>query len=103
AAPAGARTSNADAATTVTVTASAATHLGVWEPTGPPRRDTRAGSGRGGHLDDDLGRLDGRHREHPGLEAELVDGLGGHEGHDPMRTGLDLDLRRDLVLHHAGD
>ena len=39
----------------------------------------------------------------PGLELELVGGLPAHQGHDPVRPGLDLDLRHHRVAHDAGD
>ena len=38
-----------------------------------------------------------------GSQLQLVCGLSRHERDDAMRPGLDLDLGRDLVLHHARD
>ena len=43
------------------------------------------------HLDDDVGGLDRRDGEIADLEPELVGALAGHERHDPVRPGLDLD------------
>ena len=45
-----------------------------------------------GGLDDDGGGLDDRDGDRPELEPEVVDGLRAHQGHDPERAALHLDL-----------
>ena len=39
----------------------------------------------------------------PGSRPELVGGLPAHQGHDPVRSALDLDLRHHGVAHDASD
>src|SRR6266851_3721723 len=51
----------------------------------------------------DVGGLDDRHCRHSSLQAELVHRLAGEQGHQPVRSGLDLDLGRDPVLDDTGD
>src|SRR5436190_11038782 len=55
------------------------------------------------HLDDDRRRLHQCDRALADLEGELVDRLGAHERDDPVRPGLDLDLRHDRVPADIGD
>src|SRR5437899_11554591 len=45
-----------------------------------------------------VGRLDDRDRGHAGLQVELVDRLARQQRDQPMRAGLDLDLRRDPIF-----
>src|SRR6266852_4376075 len=51
----------------------------------------------------DVGGLDDGHSRHSRLQAELVYCLAGEQRHQPVRSGLDLDLGRDPVLHDTGD
>src|SRR4029453_12833834 len=69
----------------------------------PAGRGSATGRRRRRHLDDDVGRLDGRHGQHPGGEPELVGGLPGHQRHHPVGAGLELHLGHDLVLDDPGD
>src|SRR5262245_1292375 len=54
-------------------------------------------------LDHDGGGLDHRDGQRPDLQVQRVDGLAAHQGHDPERPGLDVDLCHDGVLHHRRD
>src|SRR2546430_3689747 len=51
----------------------------------------------------DVGGLDDRDRRHPGLEVQLIDRLAREKRNEAVRTGLDLDLRRDAILDDARD
>src|SRR5258708_18592769 len=51
----------------------------------------------------DVGGLDDGHGRHSWLQAELVHRLTGEQRHQPVRSGLDLDLGRDPVLDDTGD
>src|ERR1700682_2834212 len=46
-------------------------------------------------LNSDVGRLDHRDRRHSRLELQLLDRLACEQRDQPMRPGLDLDLRSD--------
>ena len=54
-------------------------------------------------FDADVGRLDHRIGPHARSELQLVCGLSGDQGHEPMLPGLHFDLGRHLVLGHPGD
>src|ERR1700693_494499 len=54
-------------------------------------------------LDPDVGCLYRGDRHDPWLQPELVSGLARDQRHDPVRTGLHLDLGRDAILDHARD
>src|SRR5665213_359877 len=51
----------------------------------------------------DVGRLDDGDRRNSRFEAELVNSLAGQKRNETVGPGLDLDLRRNSVLDHAGD
>src|SRR5450759_813054 len=54
-----------------------------------------------GQLHAYVGRLHNGDRGHARLQVELVHRLAGQKRNEPVRPGLDLDLRRDPVLDHA--
>src|SRR6266496_6052052 len=54
-------------------------------------------------LDGHVGRLNGRDREHSGLETEFVGGFPAQQRHEPVRPRLDLDLSHHGVAHDAAD
>src|SRR4051794_31546381 len=59
------------------------------------RRSSRAARR---NLDDHIGRFDDRDRLVTDLQLELVDGLGGHQADEPMRSGEDLDDSGNAIL-----
>src|SRR5207302_5982644 len=55
-----------------------------------------------GYFDDDVGGLHHGDRADPRTQAQLVGGLTSHQRDQAVGSRLDLHLRRDPVLDHAG-
>src|SRR5438132_6576480 len=100
------------AAKTVSIVRDGPTPHDIWTAHTPevPMQEASTGNAvsatshlRTRQLDPDIRCLDHRHGWHPGLEVELVDGFAREQRHQPMRTGLDLDLGRHPILDDPGD